>query len=51
MPIDVIERSFLNLFDPGNMFLIPKAWSGLGELPEFIEVAKTLSPSTSAPPR
>ena len=36
-PIDRLEAAFRRLLAPGNMFLIPKAISGAGELPELIE--------------
>ena len=36
-PIDRLEAAFRRLLSPGNMFLIPKAISGAGELPELVE--------------
>lgn len=38
--IDCLKEHFVRLLSPSNMFLVPKAWAGLGELPEMIEVAK-----------
>ena len=36
-PIDRLEAAFRRLLSPGNIFLIPKAISGAGELPELIQ--------------
>ena len=36
-PIDRLEAAFCRLLSPANMFLIPKAISGAGELPELVE--------------
>ena len=51
IPMGVIRESFERLLDPGNMFLIPKTWAGLGELPEFIQAARSLSSSSTGTPR
>jgi len=40
IPIDHLEAHFVRLLSPSNMFLVPKAWAGLGELPEMIEAAR-----------
>lgn len=40
MPIDVIRRHFYDFLLPSNMFLVPKKLSGLGEVPQFIEVMR-----------
>jgi hypothetical protein len=41
LPIDELKRHFRLLLRPSNHFLVPKCWSGLGELPEVIgEVRK-----------
>ena len=39
-PIEDFKAHFVRFMSPSNMFLVPKAWSGLGELPEMIESAK-----------
>ncbi|MEM1071361.1 MAG: hypothetical protein AAGB48_09860 [Planctomycetota bacterium] len=36
--------AFKRVLDPGNMFLIPKQWSGLGEIPEVIQAARRIAP-------
>ena len=35
-PLGVLRAHFKAFLAPGNMFLIPKAYAGLGETPEFI---------------
>ena len=38
--IKKLEKSFSNLMKPSNFFLVPKEWSGLGELKEFQDEMK-----------
>jgi hypothetical protein len=38
--IEKLKKSFSNLMKPSNFFLVPKKWSGLGELKEFQEEMK-----------
>ena len=40
LPIDVLKKHCLLLLNPRNMFLVPKVYSGLGELPEFVAFFK-----------
>lgn len=40
IPIDCLKKHFVRLLSPSNMFLVPKAWAGLGELPEMLEAAR-----------
>lgn len=40
IPIDCLKEHFVRLLSPSNMFLVPKAWAGIGELPEMIEAAR-----------
>lgn len=35
--IDELHRAFINLLSPGNYFLLPIQWGGLGETREFID--------------
>jgi hypothetical protein len=37
----IVDR-FRRFLSPSNMFVVPKAWAGLGELPEVVEVARRL---------
>lgn len=39
-PISNLTSHFQRFLDPRNMFLVPKRWSGLGEIPEVIEAMK-----------
>lgn len=34
IPMGILESHFMGLIYPGNMFLMPLKWGGLGELPE-----------------
>lgn len=40
MPLEYLEERFRRLISPSNMFLVPKRFSGLGELPQVIEIMK-----------
>ena len=40
MPLDLLRDRFVRLMDPSNMFVVPKAWAGLGELPEMISAIR-----------
>jgi hypothetical protein len=47
VPIEELSRDqlsghFRRLMTPSNMFLVPKAWSGLGELPQFADAVRRL---------
>jgi hypothetical protein len=45
LPEFQLREHFRRLMAPGNMFVIPKKYSGLGELPEFCdEIARLLEP-------
>jgi hypothetical protein len=37
LPIGQLENHFRLLLKPSNHFLVPKRWSGLGEIPEVID--------------
>lgn len=39
IPLDILKQHFRRTMTPHNMFLVPKVWSGLGEMPEMIEAA------------
>lgn len=39
LPIEAVLEHFRRYLSPGNMFLVPKVWSGLGEMPEMIRAA------------
>ena len=39
-PIASIEDHFRRLLAPDNLFVVPKVWSGLGEMPEMIAAAR-----------
>ncbi len=39
LPMDVLAAHFRRYLDPSNMFLVPKTWAGLGEMPEMIAAA------------
>lgn len=41
MPFDSLVEHFRRLIDPGNQFLVPLSWAGLGELPEVIEAIRS----------
>jgi hypothetical protein len=40
VPIGDLEQHFRKYTSPYNMFLVPKMWSGLGEMPEMIAAAR-----------
>jgi len=40
LPLDALHDHFRRNLDPSNMFVVPKAWAGLGEMPELIEAAR-----------
>ena len=43
--ITVLETAFRDLVNPGNHFLVPKDWGGIGEATEFItEMRRAASP-------
>lgn len=39
--ISKLETHFVRFMNPENMFLVPKAWAGLGEMPEMIAAIRT----------
>ncbi len=41
MPLDTLKEDTRRLLNPSNMFVVPKAYAGLGEVPEFIMVFKS----------
>lgn len=41
IPIENLKEHFRRLIDPANMFVVPKRWAGIGELPELIEAIKS----------
>lgn len=40
LPIEELITHFVKFMSPSNMFLIPKRWSGMAEVPEVIDVFK-----------
>lgn len=49
LPLNILLNHFGLLMKPSNHFLVPLAWAGLGELPEFIvEIRKFEQQSASA---
>jgi hypothetical protein len=38
LPLSVLRDHFVRFLSPANMFLVPKAYAGVAETPEFIEV-------------
>lgn len=40
IPLEHLKDHFKRFLAPSNMFLVPKALSGLGELPQFIEAIR-----------
>jgi hypothetical protein len=38
LPLPVLREHFIRFLSPANMFLVPKAYAGVAETPEFIEV-------------
>lgn len=42
IPIETLKEHFRRLIDPANMFVVPKQWAGIGELPELIEAIKSI---------
>lgn len=45
--LSTLHTHFRDLLSPSNMFLVPKHWSGLGEMPEMLEAIRTHSLSAS----
>ncbi|GAA4441708.1 hypothetical protein [Bremerella cremea] len=39
-PIERLETHFFRFMAPSNMFLVPKSWAGLGEIPEMIDAIR-----------
>lgn len=37
LPIEDVQEHFLRLMTPSNMFVVPKKWAGLAEVPEVLE--------------
>mgnify|MGYP003592583065 CR=1 FL=1 len=46
MDISLLVSHFRRLLAPSNQFLVPLAWSGLGEVPEFIEALRSAGSAT-----
>lgn len=42
LPIDDLKKHFRRYMSPSNMFLVPKAWGGLGEMPEMCDAARAV---------
>ncbi len=40
MSVETVNGHFVKYVSPRNMFLVPIAWSGIGEMPEMIEAAR-----------
>jgi hypothetical protein len=40
--LEELRTHFVRFPDPGNMFLIPIEWSGLGEVPEVIQAVREI---------
>jgi hypothetical protein len=41
-PLALLQERFVALMDPGNMFVVPKAWAGLAELPEVVAAVRAV---------
>lgn len=39
MSLTDLKQHFVDYVSPANMFLVPKIWSGLGEMPEMVRAA------------
>ena len=37
IPIDDLKEHFRKYMSPENMFLVPKVWSGLGDMPKMLQ--------------
>ena len=42
-PLELIESHFRRQISPANLFVVPKVWAGLGELPELTAAARELN--------
>ena len=40
IPMETLKQHFRKYMSPHNMFLVPKQWAGLGEMPEMIKAAQ-----------
>jgi hypothetical protein len=47
-PLALLQKRFVALMDPGNMFVVPNAWAGLAELPEVVAAVRAVD-STAMP--
>lgn len=41
LPWTALREHFCKFLSPANMFVVPKAWAGLGEVPEVIEAIQS----------
>jgi hypothetical protein len=41
LPLPVLREHFCKFLAPVNMFVVPKGWAGLGEVPEVIEAIQS----------
>lgn len=41
LPITTLEDHLRSFLDPANLFVVPKQWAGLAELPELLAIANT----------
>ena len=37
MPINLLKKHYIKMMSPTNMFLVPRAWAGVAEIPEVLE--------------
>ena len=51
LPLRVLRDHFSRFLSPANMFLVPKAYAGVAETPEFIEIfrERVTSPNDALP--
>ncbi len=49
LPIESVEQHFRLLIAPSNHFLVPLAWSGIGELPEVIDEIRRVETARFSP--
>ncbi|MHC2069405.1 hypothetical protein ACYFX5_18170 [Bremerella sp. T1] len=45
--ISILKEHFMRFMHPKNMFLVPKSWAGLGEIPEMIDAIRAFRNRTN----
>jgi hypothetical protein len=50
LPLERLAEQFVKLMSPGNMFVVPMAWSGLGEIRQVIHAIASARKSRPTPP-